>query len=248
MESGSVVIGLVLAAGAGRRLRPYTDTLPKTLVPIDGERTILDTILANLTAVGITEISIVVGHAAEAVETRLPALKERYSADLTLIPNDRPDWNNAYSLWLARDAYAQGALLVNGDTVHPVSVEHNLLAQQGEGLFLTVDSRKTLTEEAMKVRVDEAGRVKQITKQLPPSQADGEYIGTSLIRPEVAADLTSALDATWRSDPNLYYEDGYQLFTDRGGPLRAADPGVIQWAEVDDHADLAVARAISCRS
>src|SRR4051812_4820308 len=39
---GPVVIGLVLAAGAGRRLRPYTDTLPKTLVPIADGATVLD--------------------------------------------------------------------------------------------------------------------------------------------------------------------------------------------------------------
>ena len=38
---------MVLAAGAGRRLAPYTDTLPKTLVPVDGDRTILDIALRN---------------------------------------------------------------------------------------------------------------------------------------------------------------------------------------------------------
>ena len=38
--------------------------------------------------------------------------------------NDRAEeWNNAYSLWLAREYFAGGVLLVNGDTVHPVSVE-----------------------------------------------------------------------------------------------------------------------------
>ena len=42
------MIGMVLAAGAGRRLAPYTDTLPKTLVPVDGDRTILDLSLIHI--------------------------------------------------------------------------------------------------------------------------------------------------------------------------------------------------------
>ena len=48
---------MVLAAGAGRRLAPYTDTLPKTLVPVDGDRTILDIALANLKAAGLDRSS-----------------------------------------------------------------------------------------------------------------------------------------------------------------------------------------------
>ncbi len=64
------MIGMVLAAGAGRRLRPYTDTLPKALVPVDGETTILDIALGNLAEVGLTDIVIVVGYAAEAVRER----------------------------------------------------------------------------------------------------------------------------------------------------------------------------------
>ena len=55
---------MVLAAGAGRRLAPYTDTLPKTLVPVDGDRTILDIALANLKAAGLDDVAVVTGYAA----------------------------------------------------------------------------------------------------------------------------------------------------------------------------------------
>ena len=61
------------------------------------------------------------GYRAEAVESRQAALEERHGVRLTLVHNDKAEeWNNCYSLWLARDHFAQGALLVNGDTVHPV--------------------------------------------------------------------------------------------------------------------------------
>jgi len=54
------MLGLVLAAGAGRRLRPFTDTLPKALIPIDEETTILDLTLSNFSKVGLTEVAVIV--------------------------------------------------------------------------------------------------------------------------------------------------------------------------------------------
>ncbi|ROT33535.1 sugar phosphate nucleotidyltransferase [Micromonospora sp. HM5-17] len=242
------MIGLVLAAGAGRRLRPYTDSLPKALVPVDGETTILDIALRNLAEVGLTDVTVVVGYAAEAVEARRAALEDRYGVTLTLVRNDRAEeWNNAYSLWLARDHFAQGALLVNGDTVHPVSVEKTLLAQRGPGVLLAVDTLKKLADEEMKTVFDDRGQLVRITKQMDPAEAYGEYIGATLIEPRVAADLADALEATWRRDPGLYYEDGYQEFADRGGEVRAAPIGDVSWVEVDNHDDLARAREIACR-
>ncbi|WKU03324.1 phosphocholine cytidylyltransferase family protein [Micromonospora sp. HUAS LYJ1] len=242
------MIGMVLAAGAGRRLRPYTDTLPKALVPVDGETTILDIALRNLAQVGLTEIVIVVGYAADAVVQRQAALQERYGVTLTLVHNDRAEeWNNAYSLWLAREHFARGVLLVNGDTVHPVSVEKTLLAERGPGILLAVDTLKTLAEEEMKTTFDAAGQLTRITKLMDPGEAYGEYIGATLIEPQVAGALADALEATWRRDPNLYYEDGYQEFADRGGEVRAAPIGDVSWVEVDNHDDLTRAREIACR-
>ncbi|MGC5660430.1 sugar phosphate nucleotidyltransferase [Micromonospora sp. WMMD723] len=242
------MIGMVLAAGAGRRLRPYTDTLPKALVPVDGETTILDIALRNLAEVGLTEIVIVVGYAADAVVQRQAALQEKYGVTLTLVHNDKAEeWNNAYSLWLAREHFTRGVLLVNGDTVHPVSVEKTLLAERGPGILLAVDTLKALADEEMKTTFDAAGQLTRITKLMDPGEAYGEYIGATLIEPQVAGALADALEATWRRDPNLYYEDGYQEFANRGGEVRAAPIGDVSWVEVDNHDDLTRAREIACR-
>jgi choline kinase len=242
------MIGLVLAAGAGRRLRPYTDTLPKALVPVDGDTTIMDISLRNLAAAGLTDITVVVGYRAEAVERRVGAFQEKYGVRLTLVHNDKAEeWNNAYSLWLARDRFAEGALLVNGDTVHPVSVERTLLDQRGPGILLAVDDVKKLADEEMKTVFDDAGRLTKITKLMDPAAAHGEYIGATLIETSAADGLADALKATWERDPDLYYEDGYQEYANRGGEIRAASIGDIPWVEVDNHDDLAKAREIACR-
>jgi choline kinase len=242
------MIGLVLAAGAGRRLRPYTDTLPKALVPVDGDRTVLDMTLANFAAVGLTEAAVVVGYRKEAVYERKAALEAAYGLKLTLIDNDKAEeWNNAYSLWCARDVLREGVILANGDTVHPVSVEQNLLAARGEGrrIILALDTVKKLADEEMKVVVD-GGGVRRITKLMDPATASGEYIGVTLIEPEAAEPLADALKATFERDPDLYYEDGYQELVNRGFQIDVESIGDVRWVEIDNHDDLAKGREIAC--
>jgi choline kinase len=247
------VIGMVLAAGASRRLRPDTDELPKALLPVDGETTILDIALRNLAAVGMTEVVIVVGHAAYAIADRAADLEAAHGVTLELVHNGRAlEWNNAYSLWLAREYFSHGALLVNGDTVHPVSVEKTLLAARGSGVagrarvILAIDDVKALADEEMKVILDARGLLSRISKQLDPGKAYGEYIGATLIEPSAAVPLADALETTWRRDPALYYEDGYQELADRGGEIAAVPIGDVRWVEVDNHDDLRRAREIAC--
>jgi choline kinase len=244
------VIGLIMAAGASRRLRPETDHMPKALLPVDGASTILDLGLRNLAAVGIADVVVLVGHSATVVADRVPELQRRHGVALELVYNTRAEeWNNAYSLWLAREHFGRGALLVNGDTVHPPSVERTLLAARDGAvdLILALDDVKKLAAEEMKVTLGPGGRLSRISKQLDPGDADGEYIGASLIEPRAAAPLADALESTWRRDPALYYEDGYQEFADRGGAVAAARIGVVDWVEVDDHRDLRLARSIASR-
>jgi choline kinase len=242
------MIGLVLAAGAGRRLRPFTDTLPKALVPVDGDLTIMDISLRNLAAAGLREVTIVVGYCADAVEERVSDFQTRYDLKISLVHNDKAEeWNNAYSLWLARDHFAQGALMVNGDTVHPVSVERTLLANRGPSILLAVDTFKKLGDEEMKTVFAEDGQLTKITKLMEPAEAHGEYIGATVIEAEAAHDLAKSLQVTFERDPGLYYEDGFQEFVDRGGQVRLAAIGEVDWVEVDNADDLVRARSIACR-
>ncbi|WP_314219698.1 phosphocholine cytidylyltransferase family protein [Streptomyces zaehneri] len=249
------MIGLVLAAGAGRRLRPYTDSLPKALVPvgpagIEGEPTVLDLTLGNFAEIGLTEVAVIVGYRKEAVYERKAALEAKYGLKLTLIDNDKAEeWNNAYSLWCGRDALKDGVILANGDTVHPVSVEHTLLAARGEGrqIILALDTVKSLADEEMKVVVDPDLGVRRITKLMDPADATGEYIGVTLIEGDAAPALAEALKTVWENDPQQFYEHGYQELVDGGFRIDVAPIGDVAWVEIDNHDDLARGREIACQ-
>jgi NDP-sugar pyrophosphorylase family protein len=58
---------VILAGGLGMRLRPYTAILPKPLVPV-GDRPILEHILRRLSACGVTEVDLCIGHLGELIQ------------------------------------------------------------------------------------------------------------------------------------------------------------------------------------
>jgi NDP-sugar pyrophosphorylase family protein len=61
------VDAIVMAAGAGTRLRPLTERWPKPILPIDG-RPVIATLLHELRAAGCEDVYVVTGHLAEQVE------------------------------------------------------------------------------------------------------------------------------------------------------------------------------------
>ena len=58
---------VILAGGKGTRLKPYTVTIPKPLVPIGGEMPILEVIIRQLVKAGFNHITLAVNHLANLI-------------------------------------------------------------------------------------------------------------------------------------------------------------------------------------
>lgn len=58
---------VILAGGRGTRLRPYTTTIPKPLVPIGDDCAILEIVLRQLAHTGFRRITIAIGHLGELI-------------------------------------------------------------------------------------------------------------------------------------------------------------------------------------
>jgi MurNAc alpha-1-phosphate uridylyltransferase len=63
---------MVLAAGLGLRMRPFTDLVPKPLVPVAGQA-LIDRVLDRLAEAGVARAVVNIHHLAEAIERHLAA-------------------------------------------------------------------------------------------------------------------------------------------------------------------------------
>lgn len=64
---------------------------------------------------------------------------------------------------------------------------------------------------------------------------------------DAAPELADALKTVWETDPQQFYEHGYQELVNRGFRIDVAPIGDVSWVEIDNHDDLAKGREIACQ-
>ena len=100
---------ILLAAGRGERLRPWTDTTPKPLLRVQGQP-LLHRLIARLQAAGIREIYVVTGYKAE----QFAALPVQFPGVQLLFNPYYAQANNILSLYAAR-AHLPDCLIMDSD-------------------------------------------------------------------------------------------------------------------------------------
>jgi MurNAc alpha-1-phosphate uridylyltransferase len=110
------VQAVVLAAGEGRRMRPLSERWPKPVLPIDG-RPVIASLLRELAAADLTEVTVVTGYLAKQVEELLGD-GSAFGVELRYARQPRPD-GSADAVRRAVEAGARTPFLVSAaDTLY----------------------------------------------------------------------------------------------------------------------------------
>ena len=231
---GAAPIAVILAAGASRRLNPYTLDTPKCLLEV-ADKALLDHQLHALEACGIGEVLLVVGYLREKIETHLA--RHRWGLQVRLLDNPRyMETNTAYSLWLARQELSgRDFLYLNGDVLFEPRLLRRLLATERD-CALAVET-KTCGEEEVKVMVSDE-QIRRISKKLTPAACRGEFIGVGRFGREIAGPFLSALDAVIAAGgENEYFEAALDAIAPDNA-LHVCDVSDLPVIEIDFPEDL----------
>ena len=239
---------IVLNAGYGGRLRPTTNGLPKCLLPVDADHTVLEVQLRTLARCGIRHVTIMVGYEAEKIEHFLAT---HTIASLTVQTRYNPFFattNTAVTCWLAIRDMTEDFVLLNGDTLFDSEILHRVLTAPEGPLVMAIDQKASYDDDDMKVMLTNSGRLKAVGKYLPDSEIDGESIGLMAFRAEGVAAFRSALETAVR-DPEtlrLWYHDVISVMASKLLVNTVVIKG-LWWREIDTPQDLAEVRASLAR-
>jgi choline kinase len=226
-----VTQAIILAAGQGRRLWPYTKDRPKCLLDIGG-RSIIEHQVDLLVAEGIRHITVVIGYMGSKV-------REVLGSRVAYCENELfASTSSMYSLWLARDAAAHGFLVVNSDVLFHRDILKSLL-DSPHGDALAVDFESVLAEEEMKVQVRD-GRVVALSKQL--SNGDGENLGMIKLTAEGSRVLFTKIDELLRQNHRRVMVPFALNAIAPSYPLAAVPVQGLPWIEIDFPEDYERAR------
>ncbi len=215
------MIGVILAAGMAKRLRPLTENKPKCLLEVGG-KTLLERTVGAMLQAGIKAFVVVTGYCADQIRdfltTHFPTL------DITFIHNaDYEHNNNIFSLWLSMQVVrGKDFLLMDSDILCDPAAVVRIAREPESALAL---NRHECGEEEIKVIVDAEGRITEISKVCSIEQAIGESVGIEKMTTDYSEAIYHELKQMIEEEGliDVFYERAFERLIPQGHTFRVVD-------------------------
>lgn len=130
-------VGMILCGGFGKRLRPVTEKIPKPLVEIKDDYTILDKQLFDFKNAGINEVYLLAGFLHEKIEERYG--EEYKGIKINYVIEDEPLGTlNAIRLGMESICEDKQVVIRNGDIVADLNIKKLIEHGENSDYFVTM--------------------------------------------------------------------------------------------------------------
>ena len=205
-------------AGNGLRLRPYTENVPKCLLPVAG-KTILDWIVEDSLSLKPTETIFITGYKAEAVDSFLEK-RAAWGKTRTVVQSNPQGLGEAISLALPYVDDDEPLLIILGDTLFEadLSILHNV----DENILYTF---KVEDPRRFGVAVtDGSGRITRLVEKPQEFVSDEAIVGIYYIKDTkvLKQSLKYLMDNNIRTKNEFQLTDALQMMLEKGCHFRTA--------------------------
>lgn len=224
---------LVLSGGSGTRLRPFSHSMPKQLIPIVN-KPVLEHVLGNIRELGVTEVGIVVGRwAAEIAE--VVGDGSRLGLRVTYLPQEQP-LGLAHCVSLARPFLGDDDFVMYlGDNMLPEGIGRAADGFRSERPAATVLVHEVADPRAFGVaELGPDGTVARLVEKPEDPRSNLALIGVYFFTPAVHR-AVAAIEPSARGE--LEITDAIQWLVDSGAEVRA-DRYHGYWKDAGQAADI----------
>ncbi len=213
------VKALVLSGGMGTRLRPFTYSTPKQLIPVAG-KAVLEHVIDNILAAGITDIGVIVGDRSEKIR-EVMGDGSRFGARITYIHQAQP-LGLAHCVLIAREFLGADDFLMHlGDNVLSegiMEIARTFTAQRPDAQIVV---QKVADPRAFGVaEIDESATVTRLAEKPAVPRSDLALIGVYFFTPAIHRAVDSIRPS---ARGELEITDAIQWLVEDGACVKASE-------------------------
>jgi len=237
--SGESPVAVILVAGEGTRMKPFTDAQPKCFAEVGGVR-ILDNALDALVRHGCRRARIVVGHLEHVVRAGIGDCRGPLAIEYVSNPRFHVT-NSMYSLWLGLEGLREPCLVLEGD----VFFEHGILELPGSAAVTWYADSSDRGFDGAFLETDDTARARALTiLRNPADRRPGMAKSIGILRCSAAggAQLGEWMRVGVEAGRERDYYDLIVRDHMAESVIRVVDVAGRKWYEIDSLEDLGKAR------